>query len=549
MVNLQQSGKFFKNISFALLALAVIGAGGEENIKPITPQNVQATPRQLCVHLEWEAAPNSSGYEIQRAKTDTGPFEILPNVLPQSTLYNDFIGTAATNLYYRVRSIETNSTGHVVPSDWSKPVAANSEGLDTNQLLTEVQQANFDYFYKYAHPTSGLARASARRSPDICAIGASGMGLFNMGVGIEREFITRQEGADQVLKELKFLSEKADRFHGAFPHFIDGETGKVIPFSKYDDGADIVETAYLMEGVLFVREYFSGTNAEETEIRQLADNLWRDVEWDWFVNKSSSTPAMIWHWSPDYGWKKNLSIIGFNECQIVYVLALASPTHPIEAKSYWAGWESPQYGETATRFGINVELGGCPDVGPPLFWTHFSYLGLDPRQMMFHGQTYFDHFRNFCLVQVRYAESRAGTYKGYGPLWGITASAGPDGYRAFAPGLSDNGTLAPTASLASMPYVPGESISCLMEMYQHYGARLWGPFGFYDSFNFTRDWVSKTYLCIDEGPIAPMIENYRSGMCWNVFMRAPEIPPVVKMLNAGEAARFASSPSTNVRRQ
>lgn len=476
------------------------------------------------------------GYELERAPTPAGPFQDLRNNLPQLTLYNDFVGGEATN-YYRVRSIQTNSEGQSLPSDWSEPVEGRSEPLNQEQLLTEVQRASFDYFYLYAHPVSGLARASARRDPDVCAIGASGMGLFNLGVGIERGFITRREGAEQVLKELEFLSNKADRFHGAFPHFINGRTGKVIPFSRYDDGADIVETAFLMEGVLFAREYFSRPDPEETAIRAMADNLWRSVEWDWFVNQSNPIPAMIWHWSPHYGWKKNLYILGFNECQIVYVLALASPTHPIKPECYWKGWESANYGGSNTEFGIQVELGGCSDVGPPLFVAHFSYLGLDPRELVFHGRSYFDHFRDFCLVQVRYAESKAKVHKGYGPLWGITASAGPDGYRAFAPGLRDNGTLAPTAALSSMPYVPAESRSCLLEMYQKYGSRLWGPFGFYDAFNFSRDWVSKTYLCIDEGPIAPMIENYRTGLCWKVFMKAPEIQPVVRMLNEGENLR------------
>ncbi|HXC34435.1 MAG TPA: glucoamylase family protein [Candidatus Acidoferrales bacterium] len=540
--------KFFGKQWFILLVLAAAGAAHEPNQKPIAvAQGVETAPRQLCVNLQWEPAPGSEGYEIQRSGTPFGPFKTLPNNLPQLTLYNDFLGKAATN-FYRVRSIQTNSEGHLLPSDWSKPVEGASEPLNEEQLLTDVQRASFDYFYLYAHPISGLARASARRDPDICAIGASGMGLFNLGVGIERGFITRKDGADLASKELRFLSNTADRFHGAFPHFINGKTGEVIPFSKYDDGADIVETAFLIEGVLFAREYFSQTNSEEAEIRTLADGLWRGVEWDWFVRQTDPIPAMIWHWSPRYGWKKNLYILGFNECQIVYVLALGSPTHSIKPECYWKGWESGKYAANSTQFGIHVELGGCGDVGPPLFFAHFSYLGLDPHDLVFHGRSYFDHFRDFCLVQNLYAESRKAVHKGYGPLWGITASAGPDGYRAFAPGLHDNGTLAPTASLSSMPYVPAESMSCLLEMYQKYGARLWGPFGFYDAFNFSRDWVSKTYLCIDEGPIAPMIENYRTGLCWKTFMKASEIPPVVKMLNDGEylqdqkmtAAKFPS---------
>ncbi len=532
----RQPEKILKNLCFLLLAFVVMGAAHEPNQKPIAvPQDLRTIPRQWCINLQWEPSQGSMGYEVQCGPSLSGPFKTLNNNLPQLTIYSDFVGEEATN-FYRIRSIQTNGEGHLLPSDWSEPVEGHSGTLTQDQLLTEVQRASFDYFYFNGHPTSGLARASARRDPNICAIGASGMGLFNIGVGIERGFITRQEGADAVLKELKFLSDKADRFHGAFPHFINGETGKVIPFSKYDDGADIVETAYLIQGALFAREYFSGTNAEETEIRSLADGLWRDVEWDWFVAKTGKVPAMIWHWSPNYGWKKNLYILGFSECQIVYVLALASPTHPIEARSYWEGWEWPGYGMASTRFGIPVELGGFSDVGPPLFWTQFSYLGLDPRQIVFRDRTYFDHFKDFCLVQVRYAESKKDVHKGYGALWGITASAGPDGYRAFAPGLQDNGTLAPTAALSSMPYVPDDSLSCLLEMYQKYGSRLWGPFGFYDSFNFSRDWVSKTYLCIDEGTIAPMIENYRSGLCWKVFMETPEIQPVIKMINEGEKA-------------
>ncbi len=480
-------------------------------------------------------------YEIQRAQTPDGPFKALPNKLPQLTIYNDFIGQGGVDFYYRVRSVQTNGQGHLLPSDWSQPVIGHADALDQDQLLTEVQRASVDYFYLYSHPTSGLARASVRKDPDICAIGASGMGFFNLGVGIERGFITRNEGAEQVLKELKFLSGKAERFHGAFPHFINGETGVVIPFSKYDDGADIVETAYLMEGVLFAREYFSGSDPEEVEIRGLADQLWRDVEWDWFVNKTNGVPAMIWHWSPKYGWKKNLYILGFNECQIVYVLALASPTHPIEARSYWEGWESADYASDRTEFGIHLELGSRTAIGPPLFMTQFSYLGLDPHQIYFHGRSYFDHFTDFCRVQIAYAASKSKIYRGYGPLWGITPSSGPDGYRPFAPGVRDTGTLAPTAALSSMPYVPDESIACLLEMYQKYGSTLWGPFGFYDSFNLKRDWVSKTYLCIDEGPIAPMIENYRSGLCWKIFMKSEEIQSVVKLLNDGEISHSSTT--------
>lgn len=541
----QHIGIFFgaaKKPCLVLLILLAAGLARGEKLKPLPPpQGLRTEPRQLCVNLQWEPVPGAAGYELQRARSVVGPFEWLHNNFPLLTRCNDFIGEGNERFFYRARSVWADDKGRVLRSEWSPLVAGHSEPLDPDRLLTEVQQAGFDYFYQYGHPRSGLARASLRQNPDCCAIGATGMGFFNLGVGIERGFITRREGAERALEELKFLSMDAQRFHGAFPHYLNGQTGKVIPFSKYDDGADIVETAFLMEGVLFAREFFSQTDPGEAEIRRLADNLWRGVEWDWFVGETNASPVMIWHWSPDYGWKINLHITGFNECQIVYVLALASPTHAIDPEFYWRGWESANYSSNRIEYGIPLELGRRPMVGPPLFMTHYSYLGLDPHQLEFHGRTYFDHFRDFCRVQIRYAEARGDVYKGYGPLWGITASAGPDGYRAFAPGLRDNGTLAPTAALSSMPYVPEESRACLLKMYQDYGYKLWGPFGFYDSFNLTRDWVARTYLCIDEGPIAPMIENYRTGLCWKTFMKAKEIQAVVKLLNEGEKQRKQES--------
>jgi len=353
--------------------------------------------------------------------------------------------------------------------------------------------------------------------------------LVNLGVGVKRNFITRQQGSDRVLKVLRFLSNQAETFHGAFPHFLNGSTGKTIPFFDGDDGADLVETAFLMQGILFVREYFDGSNAAEQEIRQLANSLWRGVEWDWFATDEGEAAALMWHWSPTRGWRIGLRITGFNECHLVYLLALVSPTHAIPTKYYKQGWEFAKQDEDRTRFGIHMTLG--QDMGPPLFWTHYSYLGLDPRKIAYRGQSYFEHFQNLCRVQVRYAEARRADFKGYGPLWGITASNGPDGYRAFAPGKLDEGTLAPMAALSSMPYVPGASQACLLELYKKHGGKFWGPCGFYDAFNLNRDWVSNNYLGIDVGPIAPMIENYRTELCWRVFMRAPEIIQALKIIN------------------
>jgi exo beta-1,2-glucooligosaccharide sophorohydrolase (non-reducing end) len=535
LINLKGSVKIF---CLLLLAFEIAGAArGQDSLPPAMPQDLQAASRQLAVALQWKPVAGVSGYEIQRGRTLMGPYQTLDNKFEQLTMFNDFIGVGGTNFYYRVRSYKNDSKNRILLSDWSNLAEGHSDALETNQLLTEMQKAGFDYFYEFGHPVCGLARLSMRRDPDICATGASGMGFFNLGVGIERGFITRQQGVDRTLLELKFLSQHAQRFHGAFPHLLNGQTGNAIPFSRYDDGADIVETAFLMEGILFAREYFSGSDTNEVQIRSLADNLWRSVEWDWFL-KNEPYPVLIWHWSPNWGWKIDLHVTGFNECQIIYLLAMASPTHPIKPTAYWEGWEGPQYGVDRIAYGIRLSLGDSDAPTPPLFMAHYSYMGLDPRQISYRDKTYFDHFRDFCLVQARYAWGKSDVYKGYGPLWGITASSGPDGYSAFQPGKRDNGTLAPTAALSSMPYVPKESLQCLLEMYRNNGPQLWGPLGFYDSFNPTRKWVSKTYLCIDQGPIAPMIENYRTGLCWKIFMKCPEIQPVIDLINAGEAAHI-----------
>jgi hypothetical protein len=528
---------FFPRFYLVLLAFGLAGIARGQNLKlPAVPQGLQAASRQLGVALKWEPVTGVSGYEVQRAGAPEGPYHTLNNKFAYLPVFNDFVGVDDTNFYYRVCSTKSDAKGHFLRSAWSNLAEGQPDGLDINDLLTEVQQSGFDYFYKFGHPVSGLPRLAIHRDPDTCAIGATGMGFFNLGVGIERGFITRREGVNRALLELNFLFRHAERFHGAFPHLVNGVTGKAIPFDKYDDGADIVETAFLMEGVLFAREFFSRPTPGEIEIRRLANDLWRNVEWDWFL-RNDPAPYLVWHWSPNYGYKINLHITGFNECQIAYLLAMASPTHPIKPAAYWDGWEGPLYSVPRISYGMHLTLGDSNAPAPPLFMTHYSYLGFDPHALRFRGKTYFDHFREFSLAQVRYAWGKSDVYKGYGRLWGITASSGPDGYRPFQPGKQDNGTLAPTAALSSMPYVPYESLPCLIEMYKKNGAQLWGPLGFYDSFNLTRKWVSKTYLCIDQGPIAPMIENYRTSLCWKTFMKCPEIQPVIKLINAGELAR------------
>jgi hypothetical protein len=497
--------------------------------KPLAmPKDFRVMSRQLRVDLAWDDTDPAMSYEIQRSAKADGNFETLPVELPGVNAYSDFIGTSGQSFFYRMRMVSMVTNQAPATSAWSEAIEGRPGALNADQLLTEVQEAGFRYFYDYGHPVSGLARVGTRKKPEVCSIGGTGWGLYNLVVGVDRGFIDRQQGVERALRILHFLTEKADRFHGAFPHWLDGSTGKVIPFSKLDDGADLVETSFLMEGVILLREYFSRDTPDEAKIRQLSDALWRGVEWNWFVRETDGHPGLYWHWSPDNGWLKNHPITGFNECQIVYILALSSPTHPIQPDCYWQGWETSRYETERTQFGIPLVL--SRGIAPPLFWTEFSYMGMDPRMISYHGRTYFDHFRDFCRVQVLYGESMKDQFKGYGPLWGLSASYGPDGYKAFAPGPRDNGTITPTAAISSMPYVPDESRAFLLELYEKHGKDLWGPFGFYDAFNFTRDWVARDYLGNEVGTVAPMVENYRSGLCWKTFMKAPEIGPVLKLL-------------------
>ncbi|MHC4247817.1 MAG: glucoamylase family protein [Planctomycetota bacterium] len=482
---------------------------------------LRALPRHLRVDLVWEGELGPR-YEVERSASPGGPWKRLDDGRRIAPVFSDFLGEAGKAHWYRVRrQIEKKRF-----TEWSEAVRGeSSRAANREELLTELQEACFRYFWHGGHPTSGLALEGIPRGTNPAASGATGMGLFTLVVGIERGFVPRAACVKRLLKMLRFLRDKAERFHGGWPHWINGASGKVIPFGREDNEADIVETAYLAEGLVFLREYFTRDTPDEAEVRRIADKLWRDIDWAWFVRKGGRGQYIKWH-SAD---AKKLGVHGFNECQIVYLLALGSPTHAVKPEVYWSGWEGYRGVKPTTHFGVENGLG--KGMGGPLFFTHYSYMGFDPNAISFRGRSYFEHFKNLALIQARYAESRRDDFKGYGPLWGLTASYSPDGYKAHRPGRGDNGTITPTAALSSIPYAPEEGIACLVEMYEKHGGRLWGEFGFYDAFNMTRDWVSHGFLGIDQGPIAPMIENHRTGLCWKTFMKAPEMQRVVKMLD------------------
>lgn len=391
--------------------------------------------------------------------------------------------------------------------------------LSDDALLDLVQQQTFRYFRDFGHPVSGMAR-ERNTSGDVVTTGGTGFGLMAMVAAVERGFITRTEAVSRWEKIVDFLKNKAQRYHGAWSHWLNGSSGLTIPFSTKDNGADLVETSFLIEGLLTVRQYLNPADNVENQLIADINELWQGVEWDWFTRGGQN--VLYWHWSPDYNWDMNVQIRGYNECLITYFLAACSPTHPISAEVYHQGWAN-NGGIVNNRefFGYTLPLG--PDYGGPLFFAHYSWMGLDPRNLKDQYADYWTQNRNHTLINRAYCVANPLHKVGYGAsCWGLTASDNQSGYDAHAPG-NDLGVITPTAAISSMPYTPQESLEALKFFYYQLGDRLWGQYGFYDAFNITEGWTASSYLAIDEGPIVVMIENYRSGKIWDLFMSAPEV--------------------------
>jgi hypothetical protein len=391
--------------------------------------------------------------------------------------------------------------------------------ITDDQLLTLIQQYTFRYFYDFAHPICGLAR-ERNTSGDIVTIGGSGFGVMALIVGMDRGFITRPEGLTRLNKILGFL-ETCDRFHGAWPHWLNGSTGKTIPFTIKDDGADLVETSYMVEGLYTMRQYLDPVVPEENQLIGRIDALTDTVEYDWFTRGQN---VLYWHWSPDYDWAMNMQIRGYNEALITYIVAASSTLHPVSAAVYHEGYArngAIQNGNS--YYGYVLPLG--EPYGGPLFFTHYSFLGLDPRNLHDIYAGYMEQNVNQSLINRAYCADNPGNYVGYSDqCWGLTASDGPKGYNAHSPS-NDQGVIAPTAAVSALPYVPEQSMAAIRHFYYMLGDRLWGQYGFYDAFDVTDGWWADSYLAIDQGPIICMIENYRSNLLWNLFMSHPKVAP------------------------
>jgi hypothetical protein len=408
--------------------------------------------------------------------------------------------------------------------------AMQAPKLTDEQLLDTVQYYTFQYFWKGAEPNSGMAPERIHidgvypdNDPHIITTGGTGMGLVGVLGAIERGWITREEAVKRFEKMLTFL-EKADRWNGIWPHWLDGKTGRVKPFSQKDDGADLVESAFLMQGLLTVREYFKSGNEAEKSIASRITRLWEEMNWNYHTQGKN---VLYWHWSPRFGWEMNFALEGYNECLITYVLAAGSPTHAITPEAYHQGWARSggirAVGAGAYGFPLQLRHNGAEKFGGPLFWAHYSFLSLNPKGLKDAYADYWQENTNQTLINRAWCIENPGGFKGYGEnLWGLTASYSINFYNAHRPD-QDTGVISPTAALSSIVYTPKESMQVMRHLYEEYGSKVFGPYGFYDAMSPEHEFFPQRYLAIDQGPIVSMIENYRSGLGWRLFMNAPEV--------------------------
>jgi hypothetical protein len=406
--------------------------------------------------------------------------------------------------------------------------------LTDNELLDKVQQQTFKYFWDFGHPVSGLAR-ERNTSGDVVTSGGSGFGIMAIITAVNRGWITRAQALTRMQTMVSFLKNTAQKFHGAFPHWLNGSTGAVVPFSTKDNGADLVETSYLIQGLLCARQYFNDAGAAETTLRNDINSIWQGVEWSWFRNGGQN--VLYWHWSPNYNWDMNLPIRGWNECLITYVLAASSTTFGVPATVYNSGWKANGnngFINGNTYYGIQLPLG--PAQGGPLFFEHYSFLGINPNGLSDASANYATQTKNHTLVNYQYCRNNPKQWFGYSDsVWGLTASDIEGGYTASSP-TNDISVIAPTAALSSFPYTPAESMAALKFFYYVLGDKIWKEYGFVDAFSLHNTWFASSFLAIDQGPIIVMIENYRSGLLWNLFTSCPEVK--TGMLGLGFTAPY-----------
>ena len=499
---------------------------------PATVRHLRATGYERHIDLSWdESAPLQVDYYNVYRATGGGGYQKIGMQVPGIHRYADYLGKPGQQVSYKITAVDRSAH----ESQPSETVTAATRAMSDDELLTMVQEASFRYYWEGAAPNSGMTRENIPGNDPILALGASGFGVMAIIVGVERGFITREQAIDRLLQITTFLA-RADRFHGAWPHFLDDNTGHPLPvFGVFENGADLVETSFLVEGLLSARGYFNASSARETQLHDRITQLWQGVEWDWF-RRFPNGDALYWHWSPEYAFVINNRLTGFNEVMITYLEAIASPTHGVPLSLYYSGWVGEginnPYSNGQTYYSIKLAVGFKQ--GSPLFFTHYSYMGFNPHDFRDRFTNYFENNRNMALINQRYCMANPGGYKGYSADdWGITAVDGPQGYVDYAPTPKlDDGTIAPTGSVSSIVYTPEASLAALKHFYRDLGSQLWGVYGFMDAFNQSQDWVSGIYMGLNQAPMAVMIENYRSGVIWKAFMSNPEIQTMMEKLES-----------------
>ncbi len=508
------------------------------------PKITSAKGYALHVDLTWPAIKDKNIHLVKIYRSENGnDYQAVGIQQNYTNRYADFTGETGKKYDYKISFLNDNYE----ETELSSPVSAETKPMTDDELLTMVQEASFRYYWEGAESSSGMAKENIPGRQNMIASGASGFGIMALIVGTERGFISRDESVTRFVKIVDFL-EKAETFHGAYPHFIDGPSGKVEPFfGQQDNGADLVETSFLLQGLLAARQYFTGDSDQEQLIRDKITAIWEKVEWDWF-RKTPDSKFLYWHWSPDQEWVINHNLIGWNETMVTYLLAIASPTHPVPAGMYYSGWanqdktgqeyrsawgqtkEGSMYSNGNTYFGIKLDVGVSN--GGPLFFTHYSYMGYDPHLITDKYTNYFFNNQNIAKINHSYCVQNPNNYKGYGDnAWGLTASDGPFDYSADEPNTrQDHGKITPTGALSSFPYTPEESMKALKNYYFNYGKFLWGEYGFRDAFDLTQNWCSEIYMGLNQAPMTVMIENYRTSLIWKLFMSNAEIQNGLKNL-------------------
>ncbi len=514
--------------------------------EPETPTDLAATGYPHHIELDWNLTlgEHVAYVLIERSEREKEPYRPIGIQRPEVRRFADYLGQPGTKARYRICAVsyDYQMSGFAFAEAETRP-------FSDDDFLDMVQEAHIRPYTERAHPAAGLALECLPGDENLVALGAAGFGLMALIVGAERGFMSREKVLEQTLKAVRFLA-RADRFHGVWPHFLDGRTGKTIPlFGTYDNGGDLVETAFMVQALLTVRQYFAGENEREKELRQTITRLWEEVEWN-FYRQTPDSDVLTWHWSPDYGWIIDHPLTGWNEAMIVYLLAIASPTHPVPASLYETGWASQAKTATTyrenwgkTRAGANYGNGEAYEglalpvgvgSGGPLFFTHYPFLGFDPRgkRDRFTGRfdtDYFGNNRTLSRINQRYCARNPKGYAGYSEVcWGLSASDDHTGYMAHDPTPArDNGTITPTAALSAFPYTPDASWAALKHFYFERGADIWGVYGFRDAFNDTEGYLSSLSMGLNQAPITVMIENHRSGLLWRLFMANPEIGDMV----------------------